>query len=386
MTTSSGNGGGGGGSTSSSICGNGIIEEGETCDDNNDIGGDGCSENCQIEICGDGILQLNIGEECDDGNENNNDTCIIDRPVRYMCKDAKCGDGYVCGDFVCLRHVPSLFEECDLGRLNGIPSTTCTNTCERPSGPGGTNPSSCGDGYIDTITGEECEPEIPITQNCQGLGLGTGSLSCNRECKFDVSSCSGGSTSSRQGGTTSPLTSGIPSTYFIKEGRGEFSAGEYVELGLREQDDVKFTLGGIEYTLTITELRETTVVMKIEPTSQEISIEINTIGIIKLGNGAIAIRVDDITGETENDRLALITIVSIEIEDAELGPLLQPVFESYLENEENKLTTTKKLNLTNRQKIILSLIAIMIVIIILIIYVLRKDKRNKKRRYSKSKR
>jgi cysteine-rich repeat protein len=37
--------------------------------------GDGCSSTCQIEVCGDGIPQLDLGEECDDGNELYGDLC-----------------------------------------------------------------------------------------------------------------------------------------------------------------------------------------------------------------------------------------------------------------------------------------------------------------------
>jgi cysteine-rich repeat protein len=33
------------------ICGNGIIEAGETCDDGNYASGDGCSADCQVEKC-----------------------------------------------------------------------------------------------------------------------------------------------------------------------------------------------------------------------------------------------------------------------------------------------------------------------------------------------
>jgi len=34
-----------------SVCGNGEVEEGETCDDGNKTGGDGCSADCQLETC-----------------------------------------------------------------------------------------------------------------------------------------------------------------------------------------------------------------------------------------------------------------------------------------------------------------------------------------------
>ena len=59
------------------VCGNGIIESSEQCDDNNNVNGDGCSSTCIIEepeeVCGDGIIQS--PEECDDGNTVNGDGC-----------------------------------------------------------------------------------------------------------------------------------------------------------------------------------------------------------------------------------------------------------------------------------------------------------------------
>src|SRR5262249_2726686 len=104
----------------SAVCGNGVIEPGEQCDDgplnaNNsdctarcklsvcgdglanplgplrveqcDAGGDSpaCTRLCTAAVCGDGILSP--GEQCDDGNSNNNDYCT------NQCKVAVCGDG-----------------------------------------------------------------------------------------------------------------------------------------------------------------------------------------------------------------------------------------------------------------------------------------------------
>ena len=56
------------------VCGNGIVESGEQCDDGNTVDGDGCSSTCTIEappvgpVCGDG--EIGPGEECDDGALN----------------------------------------------------------------------------------------------------------------------------------------------------------------------------------------------------------------------------------------------------------------------------------------------------------------------------
>jgi cysteine-rich repeat protein len=50
------------------VCGNGVIEIGEQCDDGNTASCDGCSDTCRMERCGDGIVQC--GEQCDDGPGN----------------------------------------------------------------------------------------------------------------------------------------------------------------------------------------------------------------------------------------------------------------------------------------------------------------------------
>lgn len=92
-----------------SICGNGITEQTEQCDDLEDVS---CI-NCMIvlPICGNSILEK--GEECDDGNKISNDGCS-------NCK--KDSNGQVCGDG--LRYTSSP-EKCDDG--NSSPNDGCTN-------------------------------------------------------------------------------------------------------------------------------------------------------------------------------------------------------------------------------------------------------------------
>ncbi len=61
----------------SPVCGNLIIESPETCDDGNQISGDGCDALCHLEsspsVCGNTILEN--GEQCDDGNIVSGDGC-----------------------------------------------------------------------------------------------------------------------------------------------------------------------------------------------------------------------------------------------------------------------------------------------------------------------
>ena len=48
-----------------SVCGNGVIEVTEQCDDGNTVSCDGCSDHCRREICGNRVVDC--GEQCDDG-------------------------------------------------------------------------------------------------------------------------------------------------------------------------------------------------------------------------------------------------------------------------------------------------------------------------------
>jgi cysteine-rich repeat protein len=55
------------------LCGNGITDPLEQCDDGNGINGDGCDANCTRTGCGNGIVT--DGEGCDDGNLRDGDGC-----------------------------------------------------------------------------------------------------------------------------------------------------------------------------------------------------------------------------------------------------------------------------------------------------------------------
>ena len=60
-----------------SICGNGLVEPGEACDDGNTVAGDGCESDCTetTQLCGDGLVHST--EECDDGNTVAGDGCEV---------------------------------------------------------------------------------------------------------------------------------------------------------------------------------------------------------------------------------------------------------------------------------------------------------------------
>ncbi len=70
--------------TNVAVCGNGVLEQNEACDDGNTTNFDGCSSTCQVEqpVCGNGIVEF--GEGCDDGNATPGDGC-------FACKVETCG-------------------------------------------------------------------------------------------------------------------------------------------------------------------------------------------------------------------------------------------------------------------------------------------------------
>jgi spore coat protein H len=88
-------------------CGDGRVEREETCDDGNAESGDGCSEVCVLEYCGDGTVHPALGEVCDGQNG---------------CR-ADCSGFIPCGDGVL-----KFPEYCDDG--NEADDDGCTNDCE----------------------------------------------------------------------------------------------------------------------------------------------------------------------------------------------------------------------------------------------------------------
>ncbi len=67
------------------VCGDGIVEAGEACDDGNNADNDGCSADClSDETCGNGVIDAVKGEQCDDGNHLQHDgcssNCLIETP------------------------------------------------------------------------------------------------------------------------------------------------------------------------------------------------------------------------------------------------------------------------------------------------------------------
>ena len=138
-------------------CGNGVLEKNEACDDFNTLDGDGCSSACKFETCGDGII--NNGEMCDPGPAYETASCNAD------CTPYECGDGKI---------NLTKGEECD--DMNTDNTDACKNDCKlNVCGDGVQGPSElCDDGNLDNTDG--------CTTSCAPENCGNGIVDANEEC------------------------------------------------------------------------------------------------------------------------------------------------------------------------------------------------------------
>jgi cysteine-rich repeat protein len=110
------------------VCGNGVVEGEEQCDDGNDDDDDGCTRKCKYSCEDD--------DDCDDGNSCNGEEVCDD----HVCDDSdpdlddgeSCGDGKECVDGeceeLCGNGVVDSGEDCDDG--DNDDDDGCTRDCE----------------------------------------------------------------------------------------------------------------------------------------------------------------------------------------------------------------------------------------------------------------
>ncbi|HEY6723946.1 MAG TPA: DUF4215 domain-containing protein, partial [Polyangiaceae bacterium] len=191
------------------VCGNGVLSSTESCDDMNIVDGDGCSADCTmveagwecrvpgrpcIPDCGDGVL---TGQEnCDDANETSGDGCsstCLTEPgwacIGTTCTQAQCGNG-----------LEEPGEACDLAANNGLfygdgsgCSKTCTKepTCRNAAGVTAACSTACGDGNVDTASGEACDDGNAVAgDGCSDTCQPESGFSCNTVESSATDTCS----------------------------------------------------------------------------------------------------------------------------------------------------------------------------------------------------
>ncbi|MBD3259600.1 hypothetical protein GF371_03110 [Candidatus Woesearchaeota archaeon] len=144
-------------------CGNGQQDPGEECDDGNNARGDGCDPFCRLE-CGNGVADP--GEECGDpGTRGCPPSMVCDS---YTCKCipkppeiARCCDGMISPPEECehggqMSIPPCLpfFNPATWSRIE-CPAKTCK--CTNRQDPPKASSAYCGDGYLQTGLGEDCD-------------------------------------------------------------------------------------------------------------------------------------------------------------------------------------------------------------------------------------
>jgi fibro-slime domain-containing protein len=208
------------------VCGDGLLDPGEVCDDGNTVAGDGCISTCQqLEAdfvcptpgsacvstvkCGDG--KIGGEEKCDDNNTKDSDGCSAMCQVEAgwacpvvgdRCVAAKCGDGIIAGT-----------EQCEDGNATPADGDGCSATCQLELGwvcdtPGkACRKAVCGDGKAEggepcddgnKIVGDGCNPFCEVEPSCPKTG-GVCSSRCGDGLKLGAEECDDGNTAAGDG-------------------------------------------------------------------------------------------------------------------------------------------------------------------------------------------
>jgi cysteine-rich repeat protein len=181
-------------------CGNGIVDDGEDCDDMNADEADGCKSTCEFTCVGD--------EQCDDGNAcNGAETCIVESNTCMAGTALSCNDGIACtadscnastgcvntlidadGDGEAARSLGSCGTDCDDTR-----ATTCRGCSE-----------ICNNTRDDDCNGTVDDGLTTWFADCDGDGYAPTGAVNTMSCTRPSPTATGCSASTRQWITQSP--------------------------------------------------------------------------------------------------------------------------------------------------------------------------------------
>lgn len=123
------------------VCGNGIVQPNERCDDGNRVDGDGCRSDCESnEACGNTTTDFHVGEQCDCGTDP--------AALAPGCSAPNSADGGLCR------------ADCRL---------------------------HCGDGEVRGL--ETCDGAAPARVYCADFGYDLGNVGCSPVCSVDLGTC-----------------------------------------------------------------------------------------------------------------------------------------------------------------------------------------------------
>ena len=221
------------------LCGDGLLQAPEECDDGDTTSGDGCSDVCVIEECGDTITQAGIGEQCDDGGTLPDDGCTA------LCKTEYCGDIYT---------QPGIGEVCDNDSIlcttaSGYPGTqACKSDCTGFEATCTTR-LTCGDG-ICTFPPESGNPAdggycpqdcAPQVSECVTFN---GEAQCQSACGDGVvtgtETCDDGNTDSLDGCSAECQPDTVPALPLVD--LGTVNGGDFDDNGQLEGADIQAAL------------------------------------------------------------------------------------------------------------------------------------------------
>ncbi|MRG96160.1 DUF4215 domain-containing protein [Polyangium spumosum] len=215
------------------VCGNGVLEMGEACDDGNTTPGDGCSITCELEpgytceVSGMPCVDL---DECSLELANCHDDARCENtPGSFTCtcNPGYEGDGVTCADI----------DECTQGTDDCDEDATCTNTpgsftctCNAGfEGNGVSCASLCGDGIVaaneacddgNTTSGDGCHAMCVVEGGwtCGGAPSVCEAGACGDGILAGVEGCDDGNATSEDGCSSTCVVeegfacSGVPST------------------------------------------------------------------------------------------------------------------------------------------------------------------------------